>query len=65
MRNTLIDLDVAFFDGRGEFIGLHTMVPCREEPCQRYPSPGPFQWAVEGEAGSLQHLVEGDRLVIP
>ena len=36
MKDTLIPLDIGFFDEDGVLIGVLTMDPCREEPCRGY-----------------------------
>ncbi|HEY5578235.1 MAG TPA: DUF192 domain-containing protein [Acidimicrobiia bacterium] len=64
MRNTPLPLDLAFFDGAGRLVGLTAMVPCREERCPTYSSPGPFRWAIEAPLGALGHLAEGALLVL-
>lgn len=53
MRDTLIDLDIWWFDASGRLIGSTPMVPCRQTPCRSYPSPGPVTWALETPAGSV------------
>lgn len=54
MRNTLIDLSIAFFDAQGAFMDAFEMEPCREEPCQSYPTPKGFRLALEVPAGDLE-----------
>jgi hypothetical protein len=61
MEDTLIPLDVWFFDDEGAFLGTHEMTPCADEPCPTYPAPGPVRWALETHLGD-QNFVEGDRL---
>jgi len=61
MEDTLIPLDVWFFDDEGELLGTHEMTPCTDEPCPTYPAPGPVRWALETRLGD-QNFVEGDRL---
>ena len=47
MEDTLIPLDVWFFDDDGALLGTHAMTPCAEEPCPTFPAPGPVRWALE------------------
>jgi len=51
MKNTLIPLDVLFFDAEGHYVSSHTMVPCTEEPCLHYNSAGSSLYALEVPAG--------------
>lgn len=53
MRNTLIDLDIYFFDAAGSAVGMLEMVPCEEEPCHSYSIDEPARYALEVPAGSL------------
>jgi uncharacterized membrane protein (UPF0127 family) len=53
MRNTLIDLSIAFFDADGTFMDAFDMEPCSEEPCPSYPTPIGFRLALEVPAGDL------------
>jgi len=61
MEDTLIPLDVWFFDQEGALTGTHAMTPCTDEPCATYPTPGPVRWALETPLGVVE-LGEGDRL---
>lgn len=61
MEDTLIPLDVWFFDDQGRLVGTHAMTPCAEEPCPTYPTPGPVRWAMETPL-ETQQFVEGARL---
>lgn len=61
MKDTLIPLDVWFFDEEGALTGTHAMTPCNDEPCVTYPTPGPVRWALETPLGVVE-LGEGDRL---
>ncbi len=64
MKDTLIDLDIAWFDDAGVLVGSTTMVPCVAEPCPSY-SPGvPFRYAVEAPAGALSFVDAGTGLVV-
>ena len=64
MKDTLIPLDILFFDAEGAFVSGTTMQPCGEEPCRRYFSASPAQYVLEVPAGFIEtHGVgEGWRL---
>lgn len=50
MKNTIIPLDIAYFDAEGLFVSAHAMEPCPEElgdDCPSYPPAGPYLHAVE------------------
>ena len=66
MKNTLIPLDVLYFDAAGNFVSLQTMDPCIKNPCHTYPSAGPSQYALEVNAGFAKEkgIGEGWRLVL-
>ena len=51
MKNTLIPLDILYFDSEGNFVSSSTMEPCTKDPCATYPSAGPAQYALEVNAG--------------
>ena len=51
MKNTLIPLDVLFFDTHGKFVSAMTMEPCVEDLCQTYPSAAEAEFALEVPAG--------------
>ena len=61
MEDTLIPLEVWFFDPGGSLIGSHEMTPCPADPCPLYPAPGPVGWALETPAGE-QDFRPGDLL---
>jgi hypothetical protein len=56
MKNTLIPLDIAYFDAEGAFVSATTMTPCTKDPCPSYPSAGPARYALEVGKGELQRL---------
>ncbi len=65
MKDTLIALDIAWFDESGTLVGTAMMVPCTSETCTKY-SPGPvFQFAIEAPAGALGFIEQSTRLVVP
>ncbi len=51
MKNTLVRLDILYFDADGSFINTRTMEPCTEDPCPSYPSSSPAQYGLEMPAG--------------
>lgn len=61
MRDTLIPLDIWWFDGEGRLLGSTRMEPCASEPCPTYGSPGEIAWALETPAGEVD-LSPGDSL---
>ncbi|MGH8952936.1 MAG: DUF192 domain-containing protein [Acidimicrobiia bacterium] len=61
MEDTLVPLDVWFFDEEGELVGSHEMTPCTTDPCSLYPTPGPVSWALETPQGGQEFEI-GDRL---
>ena len=51
MEDTLIPLDIWWFDEDGLLVGSTTMEPCSDGACPSYPSPGGVSWALETPAG--------------
>lgn len=51
MRDTLIPLDLWWFDPEGSLIGKTQMPTCPDGDCVSYGSPGPVRWALETPAG--------------
>lgn len=51
MKNTLIPMDILFFDANGDFVSSATMVPCKSDPCPIYASAEPASIALEVPAG--------------
>jgi uncharacterized membrane protein (UPF0127 family) len=63
MKDTLIALDIAFFDaGGGVFVDAFTMEPCAGDPCPAYPPSGEYRYALEAPAGDLGFVGEGSVL---
>ncbi len=53
MKNTLVPLDILFFDGAGRYVSSASMEPCHTDPCAVYPSSGPARYALEMQKGFL------------
>ncbi len=51
MFNTLMPLDIWWFDANGVLVGSAEMEPCESRPCTSYGSPGPIQWVLETPQG--------------
>jgi len=51
MKNTLIPLDVIFFEEDGKYISSYTMHPCKEDPCPQFSSGKYAKYALEVNAG--------------
>lgn len=56
MKNTLIPLDILFFDADGFFVSAATMFPCEKDPCQMYSSGMEAQYALEVPAGFIERF---------
>jgi uncharacterized membrane protein (UPF0127 family) len=66
MKNTLIPLDIAFYDSRGRILRILTMQPCRRDPCKVYDPGVSYRAALEVNAGSFRRweVKAGDRIVV-
>jgi uncharacterized protein len=53
MKDTLIPLDIAFWDDAGRVVDVQTMTPCTADPCPTYASAQPYSNAVEVRGGLL------------
>jgi hypothetical protein len=62
MKDTLIPLDIAFFDGAGSLVSVTTMEPCRQDQCPTYEAEGPYRFALEARQGALAALPADARL---
>ena len=59
MKDTLIDLSIAFFDQDGEFLDAMNMSPClatNGNDCPRYQTPSSYVFALEVAQGDLAEL---------
>lgn len=66
MKNTLIPLDIIFLDKNYKILNIQNAVPCKEEPCELYPSAGKAKYVLEVNAGFAQeeNLIVGEKLVL-
>ena len=64
MKDTLIPLDIAFFDADGFLVSVTSMETCLDGDCPNYPSNGPAQFALEVPRGVFADLAIDARLVI-
>jgi len=67
MKNTLIPLDIMYFDSEGFIVSTTTMVPCEVDPCTNYSSVLPAKYALEVPAGWVeqQGVTKGWKLILP
>jgi hypothetical protein len=54
MGDTLVPLDIWWFDAEGVLLGGTEMSPCPDDPCVSYASPAPIMWALETPAGEYE-----------
>ncbi|NND02171.1 MAG: DUF192 domain-containing protein [Acidimicrobiia bacterium] len=47
MKDTLVPLDIAFFNAEGDWVNNFTMQPCLDEECPTYSAEGQYLYAVE------------------
>lgn len=60
MKNTLIPLDILFFDEDGAFVSGDTMIPCEEDPCPITMSDSLASFALEVPAGTIGQIGIGE-----
>jgi uncharacterized membrane protein (UPF0127 family) len=53
MKNTVMPLSIAFFDGDGTFMTDFDMDPCTSDPCPTYGPGAAFRYTVEVPRGAL------------
>ena len=51
MKDTLIPLEIMYFDPQGNFVSAALMEPCKSDPCTRYTSQALSSYAVEVAPG--------------
>lgn len=66
MKDTLIPLDIAFWDGKGGIVATSTMTPCTTASCPVYQPPRSYVGSVEMNAGLLaaRGIKAGDRVTL-
>ena len=66
MKNTLIPLDIAFYDVRGRVVRTFRMEPCKRDPCRIYDPGVSYRGALEVSAGSFRrwNLRRGDTIAV-
>jgi uncharacterized membrane protein (UPF0127 family) len=57
MKDTLIPLDIAFFEADGSFVDGFLMEPCTTTDCPTYRPSGPYRYALEVPAGRMPATV--------
>lgn len=65
MKDTLIPLDLGFFDEDGVLFDVIEMTPCTSDSCPSFVSPRVIRWALEVPAGSLEEMEVGAVLRYP
>ena len=67
MKNTLIPLDILYFDTDRRLVSMQLDVPpCKADPCPIYPSDAPARYVLELSAGTARRIGAraGDELKI-
>lgn len=66
MKDTLIPLDIVWFNADGTFKGRASMTPCPEDPCPTYaPDDFNFRFAIEANPGDLDWIDESTVILYP
>ncbi|MDN5924554.1 MAG: DUF192 domain-containing protein [Xanthomonadales bacterium] len=68
MKNTLISLDIVYFDHNASVVSMQLNVPpCSHDPCPTYASNLPARYALELPGGSVGrlHIKVGDKMTLP
>jgi len=66
MKNTLIPLDIIFLDKDFTVVKIQNAVPCKEDPCAKYPSikPAKFVLEINGGLAEKYNIVPGSKMVL-
>ena len=67
MKNTLIPLDILYFDTDRRLVSMQLNVPpCKADPCPVYPSDAPARYVLELSAGTARRIgaKAGDELKV-
>jgi uncharacterized membrane protein (UPF0127 family) len=66
MKNTLIPLSIAFYNGRGRILRILDMAPCRADPCKVYDPKTTYRGALEVNRAAFRRwqVHVGDRIVV-
>lgn len=57
MKNTLIPLDILYFDADRKLVSMQLDVPpCKADPCPSYPSDRPARYVLELPAGTARRI---------
>ncbi|MCX7514424.1 DUF192 domain-containing protein [Frateuria sp. STR12] len=67
MKNTLISLDILYFDTDRKLVSMQLDVPpCKADPCPSYPSDAPARYVLELPAGTARRIgaETGDKLTV-
>jgi uncharacterized membrane protein (UPF0127 family) len=68
MRNTLLPLSIAWYDGAGGLVSSTDMAPCPDggTDCPHYASAGPYRYAIEVPQGELDDLglIDGSTIAL-
>lgn len=57
MKNTLISLDILYFDQKLRLVSMQNNVPpCKADPCPSYPSSAPAKYVLELNGGTADKL---------
>ena len=64
MKETVIALDIGFFDSEGVLFRVLSMTPCAADPCPTYPSQAPTRYALEARPGFFDDVPLGESLTL-